>query len=97
MDAVLLDVAVPDLIDCGYDNFLNLRILGELINVIFVCEVEPGLPFVLVREVNVVVNRTSVHDTRKDLSSVKLQKAINFTVANFFKVHVQGFSILSID
>lgn len=97
MDAVLLDVAVPYLVNCCYYNFLHLRIFREFVNVIFVCKVEPGFPLVFVGEVNIVVNCTSVHYTRKNLSAVELQKTINLTIANFFKEHVQWFTILSID
>jgi len=97
MDAVLLDVAVPYLVNCCYNDFLHLRFLGEFVDVIFVCKVEPGFPLVFVGEVNVVVNCASVHYTRENLSAVELQKTINLTVANFFKEHVQWFAILSID
>lgn len=97
MNAVLLDVAVPNLVYRGNDNFLYICFFGELVDIVLVREVLPRFPLVFLGEINVVVYCAAIHDSWENLSAVKLLKAINFAIANFFEVHISWLSIVGVN
>lgn len=51
------------------------------------------MPLVLVREVDIVIDSASVHDTREDLSALELLDSFDFTIADFLEVHINGSSV----
>jgi len=61
MDAVLLDVAVANRVDCCHDDILHLCALRIVVKVFFVDQVLPVFPvlFVAAKE-NIIVNGSSV-------------------------------------
>ena len=97
LDAVFLNVTVTNLIDCCNNYVLNLRVLGELVNLIFIAKINPRLPFVCLWEVNVVIYGATIHAARKDFSALELLEAINFTVADFFEVNINWLTVSSVN
>ncbi len=67
LDEELLKIAVANCVNSGNNDVLNLSVLGELINSILVHKVHPVLPLVLLREVDVIVNKASIEAAWKNL------------------------------
>jgi hypothetical protein len=64
LNAVLLNVTVSNFVHSCDDDLLDLRIFREFVNIVLVAKIEPSLPFILVGEIDIVVDRASVHATR---------------------------------
>lgn len=67
MDEELLKVTVSYGIDCCDNNVLNLSSLRELIDCVLVDQIHPVLPLVLLGEVDIVVDETTIEGTWQDL------------------------------
>jgi hypothetical protein len=59
-NVVVHNVTVTNGVNCCYDNVLNNSSFGELVNLGLVFEVIPVLPFVVLGEVDVIVNSSTI-------------------------------------
>jgi len=96
IDAVLLQVGVADLVHSCHNDVLNLRVFGELVDVFFVGKVHPRLPVILLREVHIVENCATVHNTRHDLAVVELLDVVDLAIADFLHLEVDGSAVLRV-
>lgn len=96
LDAVLLDVRVSELINGCDNDVLWLGILWELVNVVLVEKIGPVLPLILVWEVDVVIDSSTIHNTWHDLAALELLETIDLTIANFLDVEIKWASVLGV-
>ena len=97
LDKELLEEAISDGVNSCHNNILNLSILGELIKRVLVDQVHPVLPLILLREINVVIDKTTVESAweyfllKLDLHRIKL------TIADFLELLIEGTTVLCVN
>lgn len=92
----LLHETILDGICSSNNYFLYNGALGEVIELFFVGEIDPGFPFVSLWEEAVIIDGTSVKAGWKDFI-LELGNSIDFTVTDLFEVVTEASSIFSVD
>lgn len=93
----LLEMRISNGINCCHNDVLDLTVLGELIKSVLVHKVHPMLPLVLLWEVYVIVDQTSVKGAWQYLLLKLVLHRIKFTVADLLELLIEGASEFSVD
>ena len=93
----LLQVAVADGVNRGDDYVLHLSALGELVKGVFVDQVHPVLPLVLLRVVYVVVDESAVEGAGEDLLLEFHLHCVELAVADLLELLVEGAAELGVN
>lgn len=97
LDKELLEIAISDGVNSCHNNILNLSILGELIKRVLVDQVHPVLPLILLREINVVIDKTTV-ESAWEYFLLKLDfHCIKLTIADFLELLIERTTVLCVN
>lgn len=91
-----LHESILDGIGGSDDDFLYDGALWEVIELVFVGEIDPGFPFVGLWDKTVIINGTSIEISWKDFV-LELWNSIDFTIADLFEVVTEASSVLSVN